>query len=359
MPTYATTDLCDAHPEIQVCDPVFQTFGGAPAFSGPITTLKVFEDNTLIKQAVESPGEGRVLVVDGGGSKRCGLVGGNLAVSAATNGWAGIVVYGCIRDADELAEQPLGVRALGGLPAQERARAALGSGRPPGDLRRAWSSARGSGWPPTATASSCCRRSRRRLSLSGGGATGRGGGCGRRRARPASAVPAPASRPGPRAARAAGRGRRPACRRGAGARCGPAPTPVAATPARPASPSSFQRRTVRNLARVAELALDKAVELTRTGDVWVFRGPSLADRAIRALTNAPVNHVGMAVVLEDMPPLLWHAELGRSLPDAWTGEHQRGVQLHDLRDAVTHLAPPVRAAAPGSGSWSARPRTAG
>ena len=86
---------------------------------------------------------------------------------------------------------------------------------------------------------------------------------------------------------------------------------------------------------MAELALDRAVELTRTGDVWVFRGPSLADRAIRALTNAPVNHVGMAVVLEDMPPLLWHAELGKSLPDAWTGEHQRGVQLHDLRDAVT------------------------
>ena len=85
---------------------------------------------------------------------------------------------------------------------------------------------------------------------------------------------------------------------------------------------------------MAQLALDKAVELTRTGDVWVFRGPSIADHVIRALTNAPVNHVGMAVVLEDMPPLLWHAELGKSLPDAWTGEHQRGVQLHDLRDAV-------------------------
>ena len=83
-----------------------------------------------------------------------------------------------------------------------------------------------------------------------------------------------------------------------------------------------------------DLSLDAAVDLTRTGDVWVFRGPSLADRAIRALTNAPVNHVGMAVVLEDLPPLLWHAELGKSLPDAWTGEHQRGVQLHDLRDAV-------------------------
>jgi hypothetical protein len=80
--------------------------------------------------------------------------------------------------------------------------------------------------------------------------------------------------------------------------------------------------------------LDDAVDLTRTGDVWIFRGASVADRAIQTLTNAPVNHVGMAVVLDDLPPLLWHAELGRSLPDVWTGEHQRGVQLHDLRDAV-------------------------
>ena len=116
MPIYATTDLCDANPEIQVCDPVFQSFGGSPAFSGPMATLKVFEDNSLIKEAVETPGGGRVLVVDGGGSKRCGLVGGNLAASAAANGWAGIVVYGCIRDAEELAEEPLGVRALGAFP---------------------------------------------------------------------------------------------------------------------------------------------------------------------------------------------------------------------------------------------------
>lgn len=112
----ATTDISDAHPEAQVCDPVFQIFGGAVSFSGPVATLKVFEDNTLVKQAVESPGGGRVLVVDGGGSTRCGLVGGNLAVSAANNGWAGIVVHGCIRDADELAEQPLGVRALAAMP---------------------------------------------------------------------------------------------------------------------------------------------------------------------------------------------------------------------------------------------------
>jgi regulator of ribonuclease activity A len=114
--THATTDLCDANPDIQVCDPDFQIYGGEVRFSGPITTVKLFEDNTLIKQAVESPGEGRVLVVDGGGSRRCGLVGGNLAVSAATNGWAGLVVYGYVRDVDELAEQPIGVRALGAFP---------------------------------------------------------------------------------------------------------------------------------------------------------------------------------------------------------------------------------------------------
>ena len=82
------------------------------------------------------------------------------------------------------------------------------------------------------------------------------------------------------------------------------------------------------------ISLDEAVELTRTGDVWVFRGRSVPDRAIQLTTNSPVNHVGMAVVLDDMPPLMWHAELGRSLPDLWTGTHQRGVQLHDLRDAV-------------------------
>jgi hypothetical protein len=82
------------------------------------------------------------------------------------------------------------------------------------------------------------------------------------------------------------------------------------------------------------ISLDEAVDITRTGDVWLFRGSSAADRAIRVTTNAPINHVGMSVVLEDLPPLMWHAELGRSLPDVWTGRHQRGVQLHDLRDAV-------------------------
>ena len=84
------------------------------------------------------------------------------------------------------------------------------------------------------------------------------------------------------------------------------------------------------------IALDDACTLTRTGDVWLFRGNGRADRAIRGLTNAPVNHVGMAIAIDDLPPLMWHAELGRSLPDVWSGTHQRGVQLHDLRDAVLH-----------------------
>lgn len=83
------------------------------------------------------------------------------------------------------------------------------------------------------------------------------------------------------------------------------------------------------------ITLDEAAGLTRTGDVWLFRGRKPADRAIQVATNSPVNHVGMSVVLEDLPPLLWHAELGRSLPDLWSGTRHRGVQLHDLRAAVT------------------------
>jgi hypothetical protein len=83
------------------------------------------------------------------------------------------------------------------------------------------------------------------------------------------------------------------------------------------------------------LALEQAVEAASTGDIWLFRGGTLADRTIRAATNSPVNHVGMVVALEDLPPLLWHAELGRSMPDVWTGTRHRGVQLHRLADAVT------------------------
>jgi hypothetical protein len=82
------------------------------------------------------------------------------------------------------------------------------------------------------------------------------------------------------------------------------------------------------------IGLDQALDSAVTGDLWLFRGRSVPDRAIQVTTNSPVNHVGMSVVLDDLPPLMWHAELGRSLRDMWTGTHQRGVQLHDLRDAV-------------------------
>lgn len=84
----------------------------------------------------------------------------------------------------------------------------------------------------------------------------------------------------------------------------------------------------------ASITLDEALELARTGDVWLFRGHALADTAIRVATNSPVNHVGMSVVVDDLPPLMWHAELGRSLPDLWSGTRHRGVQLHDLRQAI-------------------------
>ncbi|MDT5036301.1 MAG: hypothetical protein QOE03_1486 [Micromonosporaceae bacterium] len=97
---------------------------------------------------------------------------------------------------------------------------------------------------------------------------------------------------------------------------------------------------------MAAISLDDALDLTRTGDLWLFRGRTAADRAIQVTTNSPVNHVGMAVVIEDLPPLMWHAELGRSLPDLWSGAHQRGAQLHDLRAAVT-----VWAARYGQRAW--------
>jgi hypothetical protein len=95
--------------------------------------------------------------------------------------------------------------------------------------------------------------------------------------------------------------------------------------------------TVPYVTRVpaTSMTLDEAVSTAATGDVWLFRGRKLADRAIQAFTNSPINHVGMVVALDDLPPLLWHAELGRSLPDVWSGKRQRGVQLHKLADAVT------------------------
>lgn len=117
MPWKPTTDLCDAlGDEVRVLEPKFMDFGGRPRFSGRIATVLAPEDNSKVKEALGEPGNGRVLVVEGYGSKRCALVGGNLGVLAAKNGWVGIVVHGCVRDSDELAACDLGVRALAAHP---------------------------------------------------------------------------------------------------------------------------------------------------------------------------------------------------------------------------------------------------
>lgn len=110
---YVLPDLCDEYPDlVSVMTPMFRNFGARPAFGGPVTTIKCHEDNSLVANAVEEAGDGRVLVVDGGGSLRCGLLGDNLALKAANNGWAGIVIYGCVRDVDALAEIDLGIQAI-------------------------------------------------------------------------------------------------------------------------------------------------------------------------------------------------------------------------------------------------------
>lgn len=116
QPSTATTDLSDAHPEAQVCEPVLASYGGRRAFFGQVHPIKVFEDNALVRASLETPGAARVLVVDGGGSRRCALLGGNLAKLGVANGWAGVVVYGCIRDSREIAGCDLGVMALGTHP---------------------------------------------------------------------------------------------------------------------------------------------------------------------------------------------------------------------------------------------------
>ena len=112
-----TTDICDEFPDdVEVAEPLLRQFGGRRQFSGPVTTIKVHEDNLLVRRAVEQPGEGRVLVVDGGGSTRRALLGDILAGLAADNGWAGIVVNGCIRDSVDIAEIDVGVMALATVP---------------------------------------------------------------------------------------------------------------------------------------------------------------------------------------------------------------------------------------------------
>jgi regulator of ribonuclease activity A len=113
----ATADLCDEYgAQVQVAEPLFRDWGGAASFAGLIETLRVLDDNALVRETLETHGRGRVLVVDGGGSLRTALVGGNLAALAHRNGWSGLVVHGCVRDSAELSATPVGIKALQAVP---------------------------------------------------------------------------------------------------------------------------------------------------------------------------------------------------------------------------------------------------
>lgn len=112
-----TADLYDQYCEqLQVCQPLFHHYGGHRTFHGPIATLKCFEDNSLVSEQLGQPGRGRILVVDGGGSLRCAMLGDILAQKAVDNGWAGVLIFGCIRDAEEIGAMALGVLALATMP---------------------------------------------------------------------------------------------------------------------------------------------------------------------------------------------------------------------------------------------------
>lgn len=114
---FTTADLCDAYPHlVQLAEPVFREYGAVEKFAGPIETLKVFEDNALVRQVLETEGQGRVLVVDGGGSLCRALVGGRLAALAHSNGWTGVIINGCVRDSAEIRQIPIGIRALNTAP---------------------------------------------------------------------------------------------------------------------------------------------------------------------------------------------------------------------------------------------------
>jgi regulator of ribonuclease activity A len=121
--SFKTADLYD-HDEtlVRVCDPLFRDFGGRRAFFGEVVTVKCFEDNTQIKSVLAQPGAGRVLVADAGGSLRCAMLGDLIAASAVAQGWAGVILYGCVRDTDELAAMDLGVKALAANPRKSQRR---------------------------------------------------------------------------------------------------------------------------------------------------------------------------------------------------------------------------------------------
>lgn len=120
---FQTTDLCDAFSDrLQVAEPIFRDFGGRTSFHGSIETVKAFEDNSLVRSTLEGPGEGRVLVVDAGGSMRCAMLGDMLAELGVKNGWAGVVMFGCIRDSAAIAQIMLGVKALAVMPKKSEKR---------------------------------------------------------------------------------------------------------------------------------------------------------------------------------------------------------------------------------------------
>jgi len=125
LPRRPVTDLCDDFPDrVRVAEPLFLDFGARAAFSGAISTLRIFEENVLLRAALEEPGQGRVLVVDGGGSKRCAVLGGNLAALGAKNGWDGALIFGCVRDSAELGATDFGVKALAAHPMKSGKRSA-------------------------------------------------------------------------------------------------------------------------------------------------------------------------------------------------------------------------------------------
>jgi regulator of ribonuclease activity A len=114
--SWTTPDLCDQFPEVQVAEPVFRSFGGQARFAGPAVTVKCLNDNSRVRELAMTPGEGRVIVVDGGGSLRRALLGDLIAANAVKNGWSGLVIFGCVRDVEVLATLPLGVQALASHP---------------------------------------------------------------------------------------------------------------------------------------------------------------------------------------------------------------------------------------------------
>jgi len=121
--SFKTADLYDQfETQVRVCDPLFRDYGGRRAFWGAVVTVKCFEDNTQIKAALAEPGAGRVLVADAGGSLRCAMLGDLIAASALAQGWAGVILYGCVRDTQELAGMDLGVKALAANPRKSQRR---------------------------------------------------------------------------------------------------------------------------------------------------------------------------------------------------------------------------------------------